>query len=360
MSEEIVACIGCGKKFKIPEGAAPSGSFDCTACGKPVKYGVAPPSSGAGRGKSGGAARSGGGRGARSSARSASSRAPAERESGRGTGRKDARERGATPQKENNTTPILFAIGGGVLVVFILVLVFAGGDKEQKTAATHTNGATTTDVHTGALSADGSGVAPTTTTPVAPADTPKTGETATTEPATTTPPVKPDTGIGGSATAGEDSEKPKDERYYYYLDDSKLFVRQESTKDTTEAERTEYEALVKDLTDFQSGKAGVVAESKLIKIGRKAVPALLSTFAGQTWESEGEQYGAFKVQQVLRAIVKADLPRNADFIARFDPRNPVPAEHFKRAARMWIAHWLGNLQYKDQFKSFDDAEGAGD
>jgi hypothetical protein len=137
-------------------------------------------------------------------------------------------------------------------------------------------------------------------------------------------------------------------------------VRQPSTKDTTDAERADYEALVKDLTDFQSARAGVLAEGKLIKIGRKAVPVLLSSFEGQTWAEESEQYGAFKVQQVLRAIVKADLPKNADFIARFDPRNPVPADHFKRAARMWIAHWLGNLQFKDSFKQFDDAPSSED
>ena len=39
MSEQIVACIGCGKKFRIPDGAAPTGEFDCTACGDEVKYG---------------------------------------------------------------------------------------------------------------------------------------------------------------------------------------------------------------------------------------------------------------------------------------------------------------------------------
>src|SRR5687768_6644944 len=38
MAEEIVACPGCAKKFRIPEGA-PGGSFQCTACDATVTYG---------------------------------------------------------------------------------------------------------------------------------------------------------------------------------------------------------------------------------------------------------------------------------------------------------------------------------
>src|SRR5262245_50292752 len=46
MSEEIVACPGCGKKFRLPEGAQ-SGTFPCTACQADVPYGesAAPPKS---------------------------------------------------------------------------------------------------------------------------------------------------------------------------------------------------------------------------------------------------------------------------------------------------------------------------
>ena len=48
MAEEIVSCPGCGKKFRIPDGAAPSGSFPCTACETDVRYGSKPKTGGDG------------------------------------------------------------------------------------------------------------------------------------------------------------------------------------------------------------------------------------------------------------------------------------------------------------------------
>ena len=254
------------------------------------------------------------------------------------------------------------AIGGGVLVVLLVVLAISNSKKPKKEDVATTNG-TTEQMHSGTLSADPNGNKvpdpPSTTPDASPPDTTTPDAAAGTDtdtPDDTQPDTGGDSGIGGTDAADPDEPKRKGVTHYVYLSDDKLYIKHESTPETTEEERAEIDALVATMVDFDAGREAVVAEGKVLKFGKKAIPSLLSTFVGQTWEDQNEQFSAFKVQQALRTIVRADLPKNRDFIARFNPANPVPAKNFKSATKMWICHWLGHLRYQDEFKQFDDSE----
>jgi hypothetical protein len=64
-----------------------------------------------------------------------------------------------------------------------------------------------------------------------------------------------------------------------------------------------------------------------------------------------------QVQQRLWDIIgadKNDMP--SELFARFNPTQPVPKEHFRRAAKMWCAMWLADFQYRESFKPFEDEE----
>ena len=119
------------------------------------------------------------------------------------------------------------------------------------------------------------------------------------------------------------------------------------------AQRAEIDSDVAVAVDFFSGMQGNKAQVRIEEMGKKAIPALLSTFKGQTWESREEQYAAFKVQQMLRTIVKAEQPPS-DLVARFMGRELGDPKVFKRAARMWIAWWLGHLRHQESFKEFEE------
>ena len=101
------------------------------------------------------------------------------------------------------------------------------------------------------------------------------------------------------------------------------------------------------------------AERALSKVGRKAVPFLLTEFKtayeADGWTVQNEQFAAGKIQQLCRLICKKDGPPS-DFVARFQPQGGVPPEHYKRAGRMWIAWWLGEGQYIEEFEAFEDEE----
>jgi hypothetical protein len=353
MSEEIVACPGCAKKFRIPDGAAPNGAFDCTACGAAVKYGsksaAASPGgrakrAGGARGRAKAAARKGGkGRGARAS--KSAKAAPGGK--GRGKGRSRRGEE-APEQPVQKGPPLIVPILCGVVVLILAVVIIINMKKPKQ--GPDSGSVATGTVTTGGITADpNSGAEP------EPEPTPDP------EPVTTQPAADPEPEVGGDSGIGgkdvEEKPKKKDERYYWYLDDSQLFIHFESTADTTADERAELDRLVLVMGDMASARDGTRATEEIIKKwGKKAFPSMLSTFQGKTWETLEEQFSSYQMQLAMRAIVKADLPRNKDFVARFTPQMTVPKEHFRTAGKMWICHWLGNLHDKDEFADFEEEE----
>ncbi len=374
MSEEIVACSGCGKKFRIPEGSPASGKFACTACEADVAWGAAAKSSGGGRrGKSGGSSRKGRGSSARGASAKKSGGAKAgasSRGARRARGRKghdepdvaqdeagERRGRGAPKPKENKTVPIVIAIMGAVLLAGGLIVAFTGDPPDYEKQADARIGVTPTSGSVGGLSSSGTpepvAVKPDPApAPVAPTTVPEAG---TDEAEPTTEPGD-DSGIGSARTGAADG---KGYRYWYLRPASEIFIPIPPIEGTTEEEIAELTRLAGLATDFDSGNQGMSAERALSKVGRKAIPFLLSRLAeqynGEKWTVQGEQFGAGKIQQLCREITKKDGPPSP-FYARFSPQGAVPPEHYQRAGKMWIAWWMGEGRYIEEFANYEDEE----
>ncbi len=360
MAEEIVACPGCGKKFRIPEGAA-SGTFQCTACqtsvpyGKgaaPIRAGAAAPAAKAGRaapaagptaakavaGKA--VADKAGGRTASKRMRTAHSHSKVAH--GKATQRVDTHE-----ARKSSTKALVLAITGGVILLG--VAAWAVTRKDAQTSAPPLAKGT---IPSGMQDISGTGgpvKPPVDSQPVAPAEPVAPAPTATTE-----PPKPKDSGIGGAS-----SKDSRDYGQWFRAPDEQTFIVFDSVAGTTPEERAEMDKMVTDFVDRTSGRPGIVAEGKLERLGRKAIPALLSVFKkhyeGQKWKTEEEQFAAYQVQVVLRRVVKASGPPS-DFVAKFTPHVEVPPEHFQRAAKMWTAWWLGGGKDLETFKPLPEEE----
>jgi hypothetical protein len=364
--QDIVACSGCGKKFRIPDGSPPSGKFACTACGADVAWGGA---SGGGSGRKPG-------KGGRSRAR----RAAMEKKDGGGASRgarrargRRARDEGADDEgggggsrrghlpkeKENKTVPLIAALMGVVLLVAVAIIIFTGDppDYDAQAAASGSITDTTDSGDTGV--SDG-----TSGTTSGTEDTGTEGASTGTEtPAAPLVPLAPDmgdeddeSGIGGAEAV---AEQAKDYRYWFLREKDELFADIPPIEGTTDEEAAEYRELAAKATDFDAGAQGMKAEGQLAKIGRKAMPFLMQQFEkawkGSKWTEPGEQFACSKIQQLAREITKADGPPS-DLFVRFPPGPGVEASHYQRAARMWAAWWRGEGQHIEKFKSYEDEE----
>jgi len=356
MSEEIVACSGCGKKFRIPEGSPASGKFACTACEADVAWGAAAVSAGGGgpggksrggRAKRSAGAKRGGSRGARR-ARGRKTRdepEPAAGEDG------ERRGRGAPQPKENKTLPIVIAVMGVLLLAGGLIIAFTGEKRDYaaEAAAAAAAGPRAGGAVGGLSSND-------TPKPVAVAPAPPPVDPVTIPEPDEDPDPADDSGIGSSRSGGEDG---KGYRYWYGRPDAEIFTKIPVVEGTTDAEITELTRLANLATDFDAGSAGMGAERDLSKVGRKAIPFILSAFAdqyhGSKWTEENEMWAAAKIQQLCRLITKKDGPPS-DFYARFAPQGGVPPEHYERAGRKWIAWWMGEGRYIEEFATYEDEE----
>jgi len=359
MSEEIVACSGCGKKFRIPEGSPASGKFACTVCEADVAWGAAAAGSGGGGRRSSG-------RSARNKGSKAANKGGASRGARRARGRKtrdepvaeaaedgERRGRQGREPKENKTLPLVIALMGFVLLAGGLIVAFTGETTDYAAieAAKAAAAAENTSGAIGGISSSDTPApiaAPVTPTPVAP----------TTQPEPDSEPDTPadDSGIGSSRTGAAEG---KGYRYWYLRPASEIFIPIAPIEGTTDEEISELTRLADLATDFDAGSAGMSAERALSKEGRKAVPFILSAFAeqynGGKWAEQNEQWGAYKIQQLCRLITKRDGPPS-DFVARFAPQGGVPPEHYERAGRMWIAWWMGEGRYIEEFAAYEDEE----
>ena len=350
MAEEIVACPSCGKKFRIPEGAPP-GSFKCTACEADVSYGApaAAPTGG------GGAPRRGAG-GAKKSRGARRGKARRQREAAGGSAqdRRAAREARQT-EKGANTGAIVASIMGGLVVLVLVVLALKGGKDEEPDAVPVDEAAETA---TGLDGSDGTDDA---------ADATSGGGDAATDDAAGSGSTTPAAGSGGGGMDEQDEGDEEDDddsgiggsgrrpssSKIFTMDAEKLFVDYPFLDETPAEEREVISMSVSQLVDRNSGRKGVIAQNDLEKIGKPAIPALLSTWKGRTWDNEDDQLATDIVQRVLRKIVKDDGP-TSDFHARFVPHEPIDAAKFERAGRMWIAWWLSKGIDIEKYSYADD------
>jgi hypothetical protein len=359
MSEEIVACSGCGKKFRIPEGSPSTGKFACTACGADVAWGGSAGGGGGGKRGSGAkrsTAKRGKSSGASRGARRARGRKTRDAAPAADGDESDRRGRQAPAKKENKTLPIVVAIMGVVLLAGGLIIAFTGEKLDYAAEAEAEAAAAAANRNTGAVGGLSSSDTP---EPVAePPEPPpvEDGADATDPDAADDPQPAEDSGIGGARTGAEDG---KGYRYWYLRPDGEIFITIDPVQGTTDEEAAELERLAKLATDFDAGSAGMNAERDLHKTGRKAVPFLLSQFQvafnGSKWTELNDKFAAGKIQQLCRLICKKDGPPS-DFVARFDPQGGVPPEHYERAGRMWIAWWMGEGRYIEEFEAYEDEE----
>ena len=408
MAEEIVSCPGCGKKFRIPDGAPP-GSFACTACGADVAYGpaAAAPAKRASSGGRSSARRSSGGRssGKRSSdRRAAGGRTAGGRSSGgESSGRRRSssrRRRGddgdrpgsrarRTSEKEKNTLPLVIGLMGVVLLLGVGILVFGGGKKDPEpdpvpvagdsggddssggggldaTDLAGGGGGATDDGggdDAGGSTAAGTGTAGTTGT--AGSDTGSgTGSgtgtgTAGTGTGTTaaTPPASSGGEASGIGRADGGETDPGDGGYRYWFvmyqkDPDRFFEDTPPLEGTTDAEIAEFEKNVEMFADIDSGRPGIVAGDWLVEQGKKSIPFMLNKlgdqYRGGKWEGQDEQWASWQIQQYCKRIIQATkMPSTLE--ARFNPGGENDPKTFARAAAMWIAWWRGTGKHLEAF-----------
>ncbi|MCE9636928.1 MAG: zinc-ribbon domain-containing protein [Planctomycetes bacterium] len=348
MAEEIVACPGCGKKFKIPDGA-PGGAFQCTACNANVPYGKAARPTGPARGAPAKAAAPAAKPAAKGPVKSAHA-APAAKSARGAAGKRHARAtddeetddrghrgHGGKDRNKDNKT-VLWVSVGVVGLVAVIGIALAMRKKPEPAPVAH--------------KPDPTVVTPP-PAPVAPVVQPTTPAAAGAAGSGDAPKVEGASGIGGTKPSDSTSAAGWSSK------GDEIYIHVEDIAGVTPEERSDMDKLVATFVDRDSGKPGIDARNKLKKLGRKAVPALLSAFEthwkGKKWDDDLEKFASFQVQQLMVDISKADRP-GGDFVARYVPQDPksVDAKTFERAARMWVNWWHSKGKNIEKFKDFPE------
>ncbi|MHC4822228.1 MAG: hypothetical protein ACYTDX_10970, partial [Planctomycetota bacterium] len=285
MSEQIVSCPGCSKRYAVP-GGAPPGQFQCEDCSAVVPYGPSPTAKApkvAGHART---ARSGGG-GGRRRRKGARRREREEVYEEEGAGRR----RGGRAKKEKDPTPIILGIiAVGLIVVIGVMLVNRGGDDKGTETADGSGGRTSSA--SGLSAGDLPDSLPDSDDPSEPAG------------GSLLDPLNDPTGkIPGSTALGPGaisrSDRKKQERPQlkmaeilpeggnYGLGSQELLtkIRKDRTSvvkdlehlpDTPEEQKGEIDRLVAVMADPNAGREALDAQRKLVEIGRAAIPRLLS------------------------------------------------------------------------------------
>lgn len=337
MADQIVACPGCGKKFKIPDGAAPTGSFPCTACGKDVPWGKS-----AGPRPTGKAAPAAAPAKAKPAAAAPQVQAPvrqAPAAKGRRSRDDDDEPKGKQkgPKEEKLSGGMLAMIIGVVLLVVIIIAVNSGRNDDAP-------------------------VVQKPTTPVPVAQQPAT-------PAPATPAVAPKPATGGTPAGAGDSagsggndssgiggtrnEAKSSYGQWYRAPD--LFGTFDTVEGTTPEERAKFDEDAALFANPNAGREATVAGSRLKKAGKKAIPSILGEFAKQwnagKWTTDAEKQSSFSLQTLLKEIVKASDPTKG-FVARWSRGVEVAPSEFEKAARIWCAWWRSEGKDLTEFKPF--------
>ncbi|MFQ5845499.1 MAG: hypothetical protein ACE5JG_10990 [Planctomycetota bacterium] len=298
MSDEIVVCPRCGKKYRIRGGAAVS-SFPCKECEAAVRVqpAEAPRKGGpGGRRRRSAAARAksrpagrGGGRRATRRAAAAGSRARPEGRGARHRAAGEPEEEGERPHRgryaaqRKKSNQMMIAITGGLLVVVVVVAVVVMGGKKQQTAApTGAGGDTVAQVPAG--EAGGAG------------DTAPAGGTAApaADPASGGVPEPADTGAG-RLNPGAAVTEPKDLGDPDHPETKRDFSKRKKKlgkkkrwqadpnmphlESTPPDERKKIDELVAVMCDPEAGIDSRLAREQLVAIGKAAFPRILGKMA---------------------------------------------------------------------------------
>jgi len=339
MAEEIVACPGCAKKFRIPEGAPP-GAFPCTACGVSVPYGAQPVAAakgGAARGAAKPAQRTTAAPAARAAApaqpaRAASSqRVSSSRAAPASSRRQPAYDE--EPPKKSNQGLIWggIVLGGGGLIFLVYSMT-----KPPEPAPSSPSTTTQT-----AAAKPGEQPKPATSKP---AEQPKPTE----QPKPPVEQPKPPT----PAAQPKKPDEPAKPGSSTYASLGQTFASVTGVGDEERGQLDKYVALA---MDRDSAREGAEAEGKLIKAGKKSIPSILSAFSkqfnGAKWAGDLDQWSADKLQDILHRITGAS-GINPDYYPRFN--SGESSEAFQKAATMWISWWNNKGQSIDKFKPRND------
>jgi hypothetical protein len=130
-----------------------------------------------------------------------------------------------------------------------------------------------------------------------------------------------------------------------------------SVEGMSEADRAAADKLVATAMDRSAGKDGAEAEARIIQLGKKAIPSILTAFGAQykagKWKSDEEQWSADKLQDLLHRIAGADgLNSREDFWPHF--MSGAPPEDFEKAANLWVAWWTTKGQFATKYRRSSD------
>jgi len=356
MAEEIVACPGCAKKFRIPEGAPP-GTFPCTACSATVPYGAQPAAAGKGAQRATATKAAAPTRATAApsraaapatSARAASSQRVSSARAAPARGARRGHDEDVEPPKKSYAGYIWagIVVGGGLLVFLVNNMTKAPAPAAPPPSTTAT--AKPTDPTKPAVAPDKK-----------PVEQPKPAE----QPKPTSPDSsggtiteKPDAGkpvapINPAPKAPDEPKKPAPPKG----DFASLGQTFASVTGTSDDERAQLDKYVSLAMDQGSAREGAEAEGKIVKAGKKAIPSILTAFGKQStsgkWATDSDQWSADKLQDLLHRITGAD-GLNSDFWPRF--MSGAPPEDFQKAANMWINWWIARGQFKDKYKPRND------
>jgi hypothetical protein len=335
MADLVVACPSCAKKYRVREGSKP-GQFQCTSCGAAVPYGAqaAPAKAVPARGGPGGGGRGGGRRPARGRPGRARGGARGRARGRRGGGRYDDEE--GPPPKSNAALYAILIIAGVVVIGGVAALLLTQGGDEPYTPPT--------DV------ADEKPATPDPEPAPKPAPKPEPEPEPKPDPK---PEPKPDPKPKPKPKPRKPGELAGMSRAGLATMSYEALVKElDFYEGTPEDVKSEINTLLKDLVDYNAGRAQLDAQSKLREIGRHAVPKVVSAFAlvGDQGTHEG-MVNTIIVQDTLIGIV--GNPHNLTELKQFARPDK---KTIQKVVKRWFVWWYSSGYQAKEFKLPDEDE----
>jgi hypothetical protein len=321
---DVIQCPTCSKRFKLPE--RPPAVFTCTGCGTAMDLSAfraaAPAAAAAAPSETGDA--SSAASASRRSSRAGSSSRPGSRTSAR-AGARGRRDRGGDdegegghglPPKKSNAM-VWVAIGAGVVIIFGVILATQSGPKTSEVGADTLARQAAAEREKAAAAAAAAAAA---STPAAMTDEP--------------PPEPPKEHVTAAKVQMKDlGHHP----------------------DSTEDEKQQIDTLVQQAVFQDLGRDSQRAENKLVEIGVKAAPRLISVFgtvkAGETFEDKQGRKKCGVADSILRRI-DGWLDRKSNGRLPLI-RAATQARDVEHIGKQWYVWWENGL-YKEPKKPWDE------
>ena len=369
---QIVSCPGCGKRYTVPPGAAP-GQFQCQDCSAVVVYGQAAHGGHGGQPHGAGSAKKAAG--AAGAWRKGHDRhAAGEEDEGRGR-----HHAGPPPQRQNAMLYVLGLVTLGILAAGTVFLLQQTKKEPAKTTATAKKGSG------GELSPEGGGEgggegstallpggAPGTTGTPAPVPLPavigpstpppSTGGGLKAEPRAAKGAKAADkfTPVDNPPTGGNYAKSEGELRMMLKRGRAELLLPLDHLPDTTADLRTQIDADVARIADHDAGTEALKAAERLAKVGRAAIPRILSVaakldFSGYKDIKDARDDGviAQSVDDVMRRITGYDNEK----IPALQYTPSANLADFQRNAEEWYVWWLSTGYKRATFyKQADEGE----